>query len=300
MDFQSTYTVENVKSFVENVLENLRYDVNISIKGKHHIVDGFMSEIYGVSHYSFFDDEIKRSPLYVPTVLSPSNEYGDEVVFVGDDAYDTFGFEPYLCIDNNNLFHREGIYENYEVSLVGSVGPAWKKDDPVTICYAPEVNSMLTLYPDGSVEFSFGYSDRVVLRFAENGVFAAYNGNDASRLGDGSYSSPMPLYVHTHGISVKLISNGKISGNFGEHTHDTGNIHDADNIFTADDEELNGIDNENNDADTADDSEKVHLDGYLITLCYTIRTPGGVCEEANVEFEIKPIENNKRGEKHEN
>ena len=73
-------------------------DARIVIKGKHHIIDSFMSEIYGVSHYSFFDDPVEHSRLFVPTLLSPASKKDENSAYVGDNPYDIFGFEPYISI----------------------------------------------------------------------------------------------------------------------------------------------------------------------------------------------------------
>lgn len=228
-------------------------DIYISIRGKHHIVDGFLSEIYGISHYSVNERDFYRSPLFIPTILSPSLSCADDSCCdapkVGSNPYDYFGFEPYFSYESENIFQNDGFFENYDVTMDGFAILPHSPEEPLTIAYAPEVNSILQIHPDGSVVFSYGYSDPTSFCFTKNRPFIVYSGPDTP-CKTGDFSDPFPLFLHTTAISVHKLSDFSSSS-------------------------------------LCDCQTPESFPGYRISVSYTLRSPNGVYEEADVEFEIK-------------
>lgn len=179
-------------------------EASVTVKGHHCIVNGFYSEIYGVSHLTLGEETPRNTGGFVvPSILTATDNIEDESgAKIGGDVYESFGFEPYSHNDGAPpwQFGRESDYENYEMTSSGTFCVSQRGD--ITIEYSGTAYASLGISHDGKV--SFTCSDGIIphIVFEVGKPFSYCFGSDKASLIYG-YEMPKAFFVNTSGLSVE-------------------------------------------------------------------------------------------------
>lgn len=190
-------------------------EASVTVRGRHLIVDGFFSEIYGVSHF-VQDDAVphRNGDFILPIGLTVEENLNTETgAEIGEDVYKSFGFEPYSDnIEQNALScENERDCEEYEITTRGTVCVSRHGD--ITLEYSGTAYASLCVAGDGVVTFTC--SDGIVpyIRFEVGKPFSYCFGNDKRNI-FGSFKTPYSVIVNTSRLSVKK-SEGELSVSLG-------------------------------------------------------------------------------------